>query len=160
MEKTNYGKYFLKEPLEKSRHPGSDVLGIQITEEITKVWGGMPLHLVMHAIYQPTTMGGEKGHTHESDEVIFFIGADPMNFRDFGAEAELTMGEEGEKHIVTNTTFVFIPRGLLHCPLVFKRVDKPILFGHIMFAPVYEAKDRAKISELNSRINASFRSGS
>ena len=141
MEKTKYGKYFLTEPLSQAKHPGTKVLGIEITKEITKEWGGTPLHLVMHSVYQPITMGGDKGHTHDYDEVIFFIGANPMNFRDFGAEAELYMGKEGEKHIVTSTTFVFIPKGLLHCPLVFKKVDKPIVFGHIMLAPEYVAKD-------------------
>jgi hypothetical protein len=30
---------------------------------------------------------------------------------------------------------VYIPKGLPHCPLEFKRVDRPIMFGHVMFAP-------------------------
>jgi hypothetical protein len=61
-----------------------------------------------------------------------------MNFRDFGAEVELVMGKEGEKHVITSTTFVYIPKGLLHCPLVFKKVDRPIMFGHVMFTSSYE----------------------
>lgn len=62
-----------------------------------------------------------------------------MDFSDFGAEVELVMGEEGEKHIINTTTWVFIPKGVLHCPLDFKRVDKPLMFGHIMFAPTYNS---------------------
>ena len=62
-----------------------------------------------------------------------------MNFEEFGAEVELTMGEEREVHVITTTTWVYIPAKLLHCPLNFKRVDKPIMFGHIMFAPTFES---------------------
>jgi hypothetical protein len=62
-----------------------------------------------------------------------------MDFKDFGAEVELEMGEEAEKHIINTTTWVYIPAGLLHCPLIFKKVDKPIMFGHVMFAPTYDS---------------------
>ncbi len=69
---------------------------------------------------------------------MYFIGGNPMDFKDFGAEVEFVMGEEGEKHIINTTTWVYIPKGLLHCPLTFTKVDKPIMFGHIMFTPTYE----------------------
>jgi hypothetical protein len=62
-----------------------------------------------------------------------------MNFEESGAEVEFTMGEgaEAETHIITNTTRVYVPSNVLHCPLKFKKVDKPIMFGHIMFAPTF-----------------------
>jgi hypothetical protein len=44
-------------------------------------------------------------------------------------------GKDAETHIITTTTWVYVPSNVLHCPLKFKRVDKPIMFGHIMFAP-------------------------
>jgi len=34
---------------------------------------------------------------------------------------------------------VYVPGNLPHCPLNFKRVDKPIMFGHIMFAPTFDS---------------------
>jgi hypothetical protein len=34
---------------------------------------------------------------------------------------------------------VYIPKGVLHCPLEFRKVDRPIMFGHIIFAPTYES---------------------
>ena len=72
-------------------------------------------------------------------EILYFIGGDPMNFKEFGAEVEFTMGEgdNAETHIITSTTWVYVPSNVLHCPLNFKRVDKPIMFGHIMFAPTF-----------------------
>jgi len=82
-----------------------------------------------------------EGHRHAVAEFLYFIGGDPMNFNEFGAEVEFTLGEgkDAEIHIITNTTWVYVPANLMHCPLNFKRVDKPIMFGHIMFAPTYDS---------------------
>jgi hypothetical protein len=46
-------------------------------------------------------------------------------------------GKDAETHIIKHTTWVYVPPNLLHCPLNFKRVDKPIMFGHIMFASTF-----------------------
>jgi hypothetical protein len=131
--KTKYGELFLKEPWGKPRQKGVQApTFIQIGEQAAKKGWGEPLHMVLRPIYQPITMGGDKGHTHPDAEILFFIGGNPMDFKDFGAEVELAIGEEFEKHIIKTTTFVYIPKGLLHCPLVFRNVERPIMFGHIM----------------------------
>jgi hypothetical protein len=63
-------------------------------------------------------------HTHDFDEVLAFFGSDPADFHDLRGEIELWLGDE--KHILTKSCLVFIPKGLRHCPLVFRRVDRPI----------------------------------
>jgi hypothetical protein len=70
-------------------------------------------------------------------EILYFIGGDPMNFKEFGAEVEFTLGDE--MHVIKNTTWVYVPGNVPHCPLNFKRVDKPIMFGHIMFAESFDS---------------------
>jgi hypothetical protein len=67
---------------------------------------------------------GVKPHAHDYDEVICFFGTDPADFYDLGAEVELTLG--GEKHTITKSCIVFIPKGLEHGPLNFIRVDRPV----------------------------------
>jgi hypothetical protein len=64
------------------------------------------------------------GHTHDFDEVIGFFGSNPDDVHDLGGEVELWMG--GEKHIITKSCLVFVPKGVEHCPLAFNRVDRPI----------------------------------
>ena len=44
----------------------------------------------------------------------YLIESDPMDYKDFGAEVELYLGEEGEKHLITQTTFVYVPKELIH----------------------------------------------
>ncbi len=139
MSKTKYGKYILREPLGKARHPEIKVPVIHIGQEGPVVgWGETPFSMTMEAVYQPLSMGGD-GHKHAQDEILCFMGGNPMDYRDFGAEAYIMLGEEREKHIISTTSFIYIPGGLLHCPLVFTRVDKLIVFADILLAPVYKA---------------------
>jgi hypothetical protein len=142
MADTKYGKYFLKEPWGVI-HPGTPTdappyIGIG-QETRVKDWDE-PLTQVLRPVYRPYVMMPE-GHRHSVAEILYFIGGNPMNFKEFGAEVEFTLGEgkDAEKHIITNTTWVYVPGNLLHCPLNFKRVDKPIMFGHIMFAPTFNS---------------------
>jgi hypothetical protein len=47
-----------------------------------------------------------------------------MDPHDRGGEIELWL--EDEQHIITRSSLVFIPKGLRHCPLRIRRVDRPI----------------------------------
>jgi hypothetical protein len=51
---------------------------------------------------------------------------------------ELWLGEEQEKHIIDATSVVHIPKGLIHGPLIYRRVDKPIIFVDAFLAPIYK----------------------
>jgi hypothetical protein len=66
---------------------------------------------------------------------LYFLGKD--NMEDLGAEIEMGLGKEQEIHTITTPASVYVPKGLIHCPLNFKRVDKPILFVHAVIAPKY-----------------------
>ena len=72
----------------------------------------------------PNRKVGTEAHAHDYDEVIAFIGTDNNDPYDLGAEAELWLGDE--KHIINKTCLVYIPAGLMHCPLTFLRVDRPV----------------------------------
>ena len=102
-----------------------------------------PLSMVLRPIWQPHIMCEDGPHKHSEGEVLYFIGGDPMNFDEFGAEVEVSIGEgdDVETYTITKTTFLYLPPYLPHCPIVFKRVDKPIMFGHIMFVSEYDRAD-------------------
>ena len=69
-------------------------------------------------------------HTHNYDEVVLHIGPDHENPEDLGAEIEYVLG--GEPLIIDKTSAVFIPRGIKHGPLTWKRVDRPHIQMTIM----------------------------
>ena len=66
----------------------------------------------------------DKPHFHEIDEIIGFFGSDSKNPYDLNGEIEMWL--EDEKHILTRTCMLFVPAGMKHCPLILRRVDRPI----------------------------------
>jgi len=65
-----------------------------------------------------------KPHVHETDEIIGFFGNNPDNPYDLGGEIEMWI--EDEKHILTKSALLFVPANMKHCPLILRRVDRPI----------------------------------
>jgi hypothetical protein len=66
----------------------------------------------------------ETEHKHDFDEIIAFVGSDRKNPRELGGEIELWM--DGEPYSITKSSYIYIPKGLKHCPLIIKRIDTPI----------------------------------
>jgi hypothetical protein len=81
----------------------------------------------------------ERPHFHDFDMYLFFLGRDDMG--ELGAEIEIGLGEEQEMYTITKPTSVYIPSGLVHCPLNFRIVEKPILFVHVAITPKYVKKE-------------------
>jgi hypothetical protein len=75
--------------------------------------------------------GGKDPHTHPRDEALLFVGLDPERPDYLGAEIEIAMGKEQEKHVFDYPAVIVAPAGFVHCPLVTRRVDKPYAFSAI-----------------------------
>lgn len=67
---------------------------------------------------------GSPTHVHPFDQWIYLIGAEV--FSEFDADIEFTLGDE-ILHI-NYPCYIFIPKGVKHCPLDIKRVGKPFIF--------------------------------
>ena len=76
-------------------------------------------------------MGGGPG---QQVNVLMAIG---QGFN-FDAEVEISLGEESEKHVITEPTVLHIPKDVIHCPLNFKVVNKPVIFMNVALTPQYE----------------------
>jgi hypothetical protein len=131
MAKLKYGKYVLKHALETGDFgPGVSVVGERDFKSDFSI--GFTV-IVKTGLMEPL-------HVHpQFDMYVSFMGLDPKNIEDLGAEIWMYMGKEGEqeKYVITTPTTVYIPKGVWHCPLDFKRVDKPLLFVHSTIAPKY-----------------------
>jgi hypothetical protein len=137
MAETKYGKYILKEPVVP---PGMGHHA-EITAPVVQCVGetefnGAPFSINFDYITQPFTMI-TNAHAHDYDQFLFFLGGNPANMADFGAEVDLWLGEEQELHTITTTSVVHIPKGLIHGPLIYRRVDKPIIFVDAFLAAGY-----------------------
>ncbi len=79
-----------------------------------------------------------ESHHHDTDEYLFFLGATlPDLVGSFDAEIEFFIGEEYEKHTITQATVLYIPAGLEHNPCDIKRVGKPMMFSALLLAPYF-----------------------
>jgi hypothetical protein len=124
MAKTKYGKYLTTEVFNPD--PNRDSSHVTSTRHLESFGGG---HLSIDSIYvtRPHLMITQP-HKHEFPQYLSFFSANPNDAKDFDAEIEITLGEEQEKHIIKSPTAAYIPAGLLHGPLTFARINKPVLF--------------------------------
>ncbi len=84
-------------------------------------------------------------HVHDFDQFLVFAGGDPLHMDDFrGAVAELYLGDEMEKYVITKPVVVYIKSGLVHCPLIFTKIEKPIMFQEIVLSAKYSRTDLPK----------------
>ena len=131
MAKTKYGKYIItgaKSDLELPSYR-RDAAEIAAGEHTRLIY--LDEDVIKGAFYVECVWyweGSEKAivgaHTHPFDEVITFFGTNPEDPQDLCGEVELWL--EDEKHILTKSCLVFVPKGMKHCPLVIRRVDRPI----------------------------------
>ena len=73
----------------------------------------------------------ETPHVHPKPEILFFIGTNTDDLTDLGAEVEISIGDEKEKHVFNKTTAVVLPGGVSHCPLTITNVDRPFYLTDI-----------------------------
>lgn len=68
---------------------------------------------------------GPEAHAHEFDEFIGFIGTDPSQPEELGAEVQFYIGDEYVS--ITKSCLVYIPRGVTHSPILVPKLTRPIL---------------------------------
>jgi hypothetical protein len=76
--------------------------------------------------------GVYEAHVHPHDEMLGFIGTNPDDPTDLGAEAVIWI--EDEKYVITKSFLAFFPKGVVHCPLTVTDVKRPILHFDIQIA--------------------------
>jgi quercetin dioxygenase-like cupin family protein len=75
-------------------------------------------------------------HTHNSDELVFFVSTRPDH--SLGCKAEIYL--DGEKHTFTHTTVVYVPKGTKHCPIHYKDWEPGAVnyLMHVLAQPEYD----------------------
>ncbi len=136
MAATKYGKYVIKKPVAIGGY-GPEFIYTGDKEYDSN------FTIMFLRITEPTLME-EYAHFHDFDMYLYFMSFDADNMGDLGADIDIGLGEEREIHNITTPTSVYIPKGMVHCPLHFKRVNKHILLVHCTLASKY-VKEEDKI---------------
>jgi hypothetical protein len=132
MDNSKYGKYIITEPkagltlpsyrVDPKKDSRESVVKrlLFLDKEVVEGAFYCEVFWYMHATEEPRTLA----HTHDYDEVAAYIGSNPDDPRDLGGEIEFWL--EDEKHMLTKSSLIFIPKGMVHSPTYIRRVDRPI----------------------------------
>lgn len=94
--------------------------------------------LTHHVFYKPEAILKESHYHDDFMQILCFLGTNPMDVRDFGgAELEICLGKEEEKHKINSPVIIPVPINVPHGPLVIKKIPKPIIFLEIMLTRKY-----------------------
>jgi hypothetical protein len=96
---------------------------------VKKIEGAKPNFAIYYVLR--AGMFGEPPHTHTNDEFLMFMSSDPHDMKNLGATIEIAFGEDWEKYEFSTSTLVRFPKGVQHCPIHVKKLERPFLFGHV-----------------------------
>jgi hypothetical protein len=124
-----YDKYFLK----NNPPPYPFVMGPILQRMDNKTIAGSNFYFIHWVLphEEPRMKIGHPPHCHAEAELLIHIGTDPAHPDDLGAEVELCMGPELEKHVITESTVVFIPPNFIHGPWNPQKTVRPWIFIEI-----------------------------
>jgi hypothetical protein len=134
MAESKYSKYLLKEP-KGQLHDGTVFHGFLASPEKL----GINCQILYSTITEANLEGAEpEPHKHDFPHVMGFFGSNPLDIHDFDAEIEFYI--EGEKQVIDRPSLITVPAGLSHCPLIFKRIGKPVNWVEVMLTSHYDRK--------------------
>ena len=124
-----YGNYI--KPLSfKHQVPDSHLKNIKMNSVPLE---GLNAHIQYGICSEPGEEGrdAEASYVHNFDALLLFIGLDLEDMTKLGAEIELYLGAEKEKHLFAHSSAVAVPKGCPYFPLNVKKVDSPFLLMEI-----------------------------
>jgi hypothetical protein len=83
---------------------------------------------------------GAGAHVHPADEALLYLGIDPDDQNRLGAEIEIDLGAEHERHLFNKPSVVICHAGTPHLPQVTRWVDRPFAFFAITLSGEHETQ--------------------
>lgn len=128
----DYERYLVRKPVYEQdervgegRHP---TMTFMASSQAAEAHYGVTFGWVFEAP-GPGTHAFETAHTF--DEILLHLGGDPENPLDLGGEIEYDVG--GQRLMINGTSTCWVPKGLRHGPLLWKKVQHPHLHMAIRF---------------------------
>ena len=130
---TKYGKYVITEFKPKEGHGfwepkyrGDELKSmLYLSDDVVK--GAFYVEAAWFfpgMVIQDDSQDAVKPHAHDYDEVQAVFGTNLEDPYDLGGEMEFYI--DGEKQIITKSCLIFLPKGLQHGPIYWRRMDRPV----------------------------------
>jgi hypothetical protein len=135
MAESMHAKYVVTSPI-REVGAGLDVRGVTFptrTYMSNKLVPGCNTYIEVSWIYDmpEPSLVIPSFHSHpDNNEITLLMGSDPHNPENLGAEVESYLG--GEKITSNKTAVTFIPKGVEHGHLLWKKFEKPHMMISIM----------------------------
>jgi len=132
MPKKDYSKYLVKKPAYEVT-PDFEVKGRRpaMTLMSNNLVPGSNMYVETGWVFgMPDPNPHIHEHTHNYDEIVIHLGTDPENQEELGGEIEFMVG--GQPLKIDKTSAVYVPKGVKHGPLTWKKYSKPHLELTIM----------------------------
>ena len=130
MAETKYGKYFFEYDPTRWPNERRPVMA-RMEDSVVKGSHFYLVHWVMPDFATPLgthPYAGHPPHIHKDAELLFHIGMNPDDPMDLGAEVEMYMGPELERHVFNRTTVIYIPPNFIHAPWRPIKTTRPWIF--------------------------------
>jgi hypothetical protein len=134
MPETKYGEHVIREPFYKATE---DFNGATIFKHTGGDNSGAIFEY--HCINKPGWSIDEI-RTRDTHELLCFLGGNPKNITDLGAEVRIHLGDINEEHVIKDATVVSIPAGLKHGPITVSKYSDPFILLRISNTREYENK--------------------
>jgi quercetin dioxygenase-like cupin family protein len=85
-----------------------------------------------------------EAHTHDFSHVIGLIGGNRGDAQDLGGE--ITIWLDGNKEVITRNALIFVPAGVVHGPILFSRIERPVFFITIAMTGKYTRKSATQVT--------------
>ncbi|WP_051332411.1 cupin domain-containing protein [Cucumibacter marinus] len=154
MAKGDFEKYIIRSPRFEdlpfgAMMSGNDKRGGKTKDRIFSSANFIPgakMHIDAGWIFEiPTPNPYIDTHTHDVDEILFFIGTDPDDIDNLHGEAEVFL--DGHNYLIDTTCAIYVPAGVEHCPIKYNRVDRPHQFMSILLNGTYTGSDQNGFAE-------------
>jgi hypothetical protein len=148
-----YDKYFLEyDPSHwpKERRP----VMVRMEESVMKGSHFYLVHWVMPGFAEnlgARQLGGHPPHIHKDAELLMHIGTNPDDPMDLGAEVEMYLGPELERHVFNRTCCIYIPPNFIHSPWRPIKTTRPWIFIEINQGPSHTEKSYRQLLPQEAR---------
>ncbi len=153
MAETKYGKYFIE--YDPTRWPNERrPVMVRMEDSVVKGSHFYLIHWVLPGFAAPLgdyPMAGHPPHIHKDAELLFHIGTNPDDPMDLGAEVEMYMGPELERHAFNRTTVIYIPPNFIHSPWRPIKIDRPWIFIEVNQGAMHTEKSFRQILPKETR---------
>jgi len=134
MNEESYAKYLVNKPIGEDesgqKRNGIKMLTYMSPTQVPEADYYIKIGWITHQL-QPATIVEE--HTHTEDEIIILWGGNHEFPQVLGGEVEMVIG--GQETIFNTTTGIYLPAGVPHGPMTWKKYTTPHVLMSMMLAP-------------------------